>query len=494
MILPIMTISPNFVRDSPWWKSTGLIDADPDLQRFAAAPVRYEHPLPFALDVDAVYTLRGPRQVGKSTLLKRLVRTLLIDHQIVPRRVLYADVEGAGLSTVVRLRNALTSYLSWARTTEPAGRLYVLLDEVTGVKDWGAAIRALYREGALANVTVVATGSHALDLARGGETAPGRRGERSANTAVDWIMMPLSFRDYVTIHVPGVAAALPAIDVFDPRAAAEAAHEIVLHADVLQALFGRYLLTGGYPHAVSEEHATGRVGTGVYTIYRAAITGQMKRAGHQEGMFREIVSWATDHRLGQEFSWNTVSAETDIGSKDTARRYIEDAERLFLWHILYRAQDSDSYAPAFRSPKKLYPADPFAWHVLASWGSGDADPWAASVARVANATLRGHLVEAVAADHFIRAFGRFALYHRTDRGDEEIDLILHRASATARLEIKYRPGSNAKYARHLARRGGGVLATPDELDFDSATNVARVPLYAILAGQAERLSLFPAHA
>ncbi len=485
------SLSPAFVRDSPWWKSPLAIRTDPDLQRLTGAPVRFEHPIPFALDRDAVYTLRGPRQVGKSTLLKRVVRHLIEVLQVAPRRVLYADVEGAGLTSVLRLRNAVTGYIAWARSAEPDARLYLLLDEVTGVNDWGAVIRALYREGSLTNVTVVATGSHALDLARGGETAPGRRGERSVDT-VDWIMMPLSFRDYVTAHAPQTTAALPSIDVFDPQGAAAAAQEIVLHADQLEALFARYLLTGGYPHAMSEEHATGRVSRGVYDIYRSAITGQMKRAGYREGVFREIVSWATDHRLGQEFSWNAISGETDIGSKDTARRYVEDAEALFLWHVLHRAQQPEGPAPAFRSPKKLYPADPFSWHVLASWANGDDDPWAASLERLESPTGRGHLVEAVAADHFIRSFGRFALYHRTDRGDEEIDLVLHRARAVARLEIKSRHGEEAKYARHLAKYGGGLLAVPDTVHYDPKTNVARVPLYAVLAGLAESISLFPA--
>ncbi|MHB2032202.1 MAG: ATP-binding protein [Gemmatimonadaceae bacterium] len=481
---------PAFVRDSPWWKAATAIAADPDLLRMAAASVRFEHPLPFALDRDAVYTLRGPRQVGKSTLLKRVVRLLLEQHGVSPRCILYADLEGAGLTTVVRLRNALTGYVAWARSAAPGARLYLLLDEVTGVKDWGTAIRTLYREGSLTNATVIATGSHALDLARGGETAPGRRGERAVDT-VDWVMMPLSFRDYVAAHDAPLAAVLPAVDVFDPRSAAQAAQEIALHDVELGALFTRYLMTGGYPHAMAEEHAAGRLGRGVYDIYRAAITGQMKRAGHREGLFREIVSWATDHRLGQEFSWNTVSGETDVGSKDTARRYVEDAEGLFLWHILYRAQEADSPTPALRSPKKLYPADPFSWHVLASWASGGADPWAASVERLQNPTILGHLVEAVAADHFIRALGRFALYHRTDRGDEEIDLVLHRARARARLEIKYRPGHDAKYSRHLAKYGGGILAGPEEVRFDAGTNVTYMPLYAVLAGLTAPLSLFP---
>ena len=490
------SLQPTFIRDNPWWKGADQIDTDPDLARLAAGQVRFEHLVPFDLTADAVFSLRGPRQVGKSTLLKRVIRTLLRERGVAPRCVLYTDVEGAGITTHLRLRNAITGYLTWARSTVGAdARLYLFLDEVTGVKDWGTAIRNLYREGSLANVTVVATGSHALDIAKGGETAPGRRGER-AIAHPDWIMMPLAFRDYITAHNPTLAARLPVVDPFDPRRAHEAAAEMQLYQDDILALFDRYLLTGGYPHSMSEEAEHSRVGSGAYRIYREAIIGQMRRAGHDTGPFREIVSWAAHRYLGQEFSWSDVSSDTEIGSKDTARRYMENAERLFLWHVLYRAQDARNPTPSIKSPKKLFPADPFAWHVLAGWAAGERDEWAGSLNRLADPTLRGGFVESVAGDHFIRAHGRFALYHRADRGQgttEEIDFVLHKGGVQALIEVKYRLKLKPVHWKHLAQYGGGVIATPDHLEWRENDKVAAMPLAYVLAGTGQPLSLYPAH-
>lgn len=488
-------LKPEFIKDNPWWASVEKIDVDEDLVRYRTAPVRFQHTTPFDLQVDAVFTLRGPRQVGKSTLLKRAIHSLLRDRGVAPRSVLYTDVEGAGLTTPVKLRNALEGYITWARSAlGPETRLYLFLDEVTGVKDWGTALRTLYRRGALTGVTVVATGSHALDLARGGEIAPGRRGERAVDE-LDWIMMPLAFRDYIAAHDPGLAAVLPTLDLFDARQAYEAATELQLHQEPMLALFDRYLTTGGYPHSMSEEAEKGTVGAGAYRIYRDAITGQMRRAGHDAGPFREIVAWAADGRLAQEFTWTDVSGGTEIGSKDTARGYIEDAERLFLWHVLYRAKSVAERAPALRSPKKLYPADPFAWHVLASWAAGDTDPWAGSLARLGDPTLRGAFVEAVAGDHFIRGLGRSVLYHRGDQGQgttEEIDFVLHRGGARALVEVKYRRRVKPIHWKHLAQYGGGIIATPDRLEWQESDRVAAIPLSYLLAGAGDRLTLYPA--
>lgn len=487
---------PTFIRDNPWWKAVGEIDRDPDLLRFNQASVRFEHAMPFDFDADAVFSLRGPRQVGKSTLLKRAIQHLLHIRAVPPRCILYTDVEGAGLSTHLRLRNAISAYLTWARTSEAADRrLYLFLDEVTGVKDWGIAIRTLHREGVLTNVTVIATGSHALDLAKGGETAPGRRGEHAV-ADLDWIMMPLAFRDYIAAHKPELAVALPTIDLFTPHDAYVAAEQIQLYQDDISALFTRYLMTGGYPHAMSDEQSSGRIGAGAYRIYRDAMIGQMRRAGHDSSPFREIVSWAADNHLGQEFGWSDVSGATEIGSKDTARRYIEDAERLFLWHVLYRAQAVADPSIAIRSPKKLFAADPFAWHVLAAWAAGETDAWAGSLTRLGNPTYRGGFVESVAGDHFLRGFGRFALYYRADKGQgktEEIDFVLHREQQQARVEVKFRTQIKSSHAKHLAKHGGGILATPDDLAWRAADNVAVIPLPYVLAGARERLSLYPAH-
>jgi uncharacterized protein len=486
-----IVLAKELIRDNPWWRRAEEIRQDADLVRLREKAVRFEHPVPFDLDADAVYTLRGPRQVGKSTLLKRIAQQLLLERGVAARNVMYFDVEGAGISTTVALQEVVSGYLDWVRTSDAEGRVYLLLDEVTGVTDWGSFVRVLFRRGALDQVTILVTGSHALDIKRGGEMAPGRRGE-GAELPLDWIMMPLSFRDYLAAHAPETEAALPSLDLFEPALAHAAAQELEFHAEVIRPLFERYLLTGGYPHATATEQATGRIPPTVYQLYRQAIVGQMRRAGHRESHFREIVSWAADGRLGREFSWRDVSAETDIGSKDTARVYVEDAEAMFLWHVFYRSQSPDEAAPALRSPKKLYPADPFSWHVLASWAAGDADPWADVMERVATPIIRGELVESVVADHLRRRFGSFALYYRATRGDEEIDFVVHAGNRKARVEVKYQARIVSRNWEALAKYGGGVLATLDRLEWQAAANVACIPLSTLLAGFAEPASLFPA--
>src|SRR5262245_23413747 len=103
-----------FARQNRWWLDAAEIGRDRHLRRLGEAPLRWEPPLPFRFEQDAIYTLRGPRQVGKSTVLKRQIEALLTEGWP-SRRLLYLDVELAGLDSAADLIAAIRSYLDSER-------------------------------------------------------------------------------------------------------------------------------------------------------------------------------------------------------------------------------------------------------------------------------------------------------------------------------------------------------------------------------------------
>jgi len=74
MSLPIELTDQN-----PWWRDKTAIDQDRSIAAWKASNVpwnpRLQHT--FQLDTDLVYTFRGPRQVGKTTLTKLMIKDLL---------------------------------------------------------------------------------------------------------------------------------------------------------------------------------------------------------------------------------------------------------------------------------------------------------------------------------------------------------------------------------------------------------------------------------
>jgi len=111
-----------------------------------------------------------------------------------------------------------------------------------------------------------------------------------------------------------------------------------------------------------------------YQMYREAIIGEFTRAKYREGYLREVINWIAGH-LGQEFDSRGIAADTDIGSKDTARHYVEHLAETYVVDIAYRTNSLDHPAPAFRAPKKVHAIDPLVFHLIRSWAGGDPDPW-----------------------------------------------------------------------------------------------------------------------
>ena len=112
---------------NPWWSDPRRLDDDPHLEALADQPVAWTPRLAhlFRLGADRVYTLRGPRQVGKTTLVKLLLRRLLREEGVDPRAVLYFScdlVRGAR-----ELDDLVETYLRWQAPFD-LDRRYLFLD------------------------------------------------------------------------------------------------------------------------------------------------------------------------------------------------------------------------------------------------------------------------------------------------------------------------------------------------------------------------------
>ena len=74
---------------NPWWSDAQAIQRDRHLRALASSP--FQRPIllldQLQLDAPIVYTLRGPRQVGKTTTVKLLIRKLL-DQGVAPTHIL----------------------------------------------------------------------------------------------------------------------------------------------------------------------------------------------------------------------------------------------------------------------------------------------------------------------------------------------------------------------------------------------------------------------
>lgn len=442
-------------RQNRWWVDPAAISTDRHLVRLASSPLQWKPGLPFRFEHDAIYTLRGPRQVGKSTVLKRQVEALLSAGWSA-RKILYLDVELAGIEHGRDLVAAIRSYLDAERPLLKPNdeRMALLLDEVTRAANWAGALRGLVDNDELRNVTLIATGSHTRDLRQGGERLPGRRG---GGSELDLELLPLGFREYVELVEPTLP--LPAVvEGLNRDEVSAGSRERAAVRPRLVAVFQRYLATGGFLTAINDEAGIGGVRAETYQLYREAIIGEFVRAGLRESYLRQVVNWLAAH-LGQEFDARGIAADTDIGSKDTAQNYVQHLVATYVAGVFYRTPSLQRLSPAFRAPKKIHAVDPLFWHLVRAWAASDPDPWSATITSLAHPDDVGHLVESVMALHLRRAYGDRVYYWRPD-AQREIDFVWEPRQGEALLaEVKYQPKVDDADARTLARAGGGLIAS-----------------------------------
>lgn len=125
-----------------------------------------------------IVLIRGPRQVGKTTLQQQLIDEL-IKSRVDPRRILRVQFDE--LPSLAGLSDQILSICRWfenrilgstfnqaAHQRKPA---YLLLDEVQNLSDWAPQLKALVDHNTL---KVLVTGSSALRIEAGRDSLAGR--------------------------------------------------------------------------------------------------------------------------------------------------------------------------------------------------------------------------------------------------------------------------------------------------------------------------------
>ncbi len=164
-----------YLRDAnPWWEGKpGRVL--PPYRRSAFHVLRRKLESGLAPAV----ALRGPRQVGKTTLQEQIIDHLLRDEGLDPRRILRVQFDE--IPTLRGLNEAVLQIVRWyenrvlqqslneaAHAGKPA---YVFLDEVQNLADWAPQLKSLVDHHSL---RVLVTGSSALRIEAGRDSLAGR--------------------------------------------------------------------------------------------------------------------------------------------------------------------------------------------------------------------------------------------------------------------------------------------------------------------------------
>jgi len=391
---------------NPWWSKPSL---GPD-KRFIQREVF--HKLLDALDYNGVLALVGPRRVGKTTAMKQLIWHLL--DTVEPVRILYFSMDAVKREEIIIRRIYDLYYRNILKQVPGEGdKVYIFLDEVQKIEDWGDEVKSLHDRGY--PVKFIVTGSSAMNIMKGsGESLVGR---------IDILrVFPFSFREFLKYENIETRILSPFDLSYPPD------------AEMIKIFFDKYALIGGYPELypmAGQERIRDYIKTILdLTFYRDIINlFEVKRPDVLEGMFYSFVK-----ESGNVINYHTLT--NNLNTKyETVKTYIEYLVNSFFISRSYLY--SKSTLKSFRKNPKIYAGDNAFFQLT------DAK--------------EGLMIETAVYNH-LKHLG-FELFYWQNKARLEVDIVLQTSFGLLPVEVKY--GNNVSKSDLK-----GLLACMNELSSD----------------------------
>jgi len=443
-------------QQNPWWFREELIREDEKISDFDQETFQYIPPLlsAFPENTDAVLTLRGPRQIGKSTTLKLLIRKLLLENRLPRKNIFYFSLDR--IEDFNQLYDLLECYFRNVRHGQKRERLYLFLDEISFVREWQRAIKAMADNGRLKNTTILLSGSNLLDIRGGAERMPGRRGKLAK---LDYEQLPLTFAEFIRLKEPE-------IDLLSREG-------LAFYQDTLLHGFEEFLLTGGFPLAINLFYNSGHVSSWVYQLYLSWIEGDIGRAGKLERNLYQIMSRVIAHQA-TPVSWLGLGREAGIASHATVQEYVEILEKMYVLQVVPFI-DLSSGTARYRKNRKIYFQDPLIFHCFSGKNSGIGDGFYTESRRFLNNPAdKSKLVESVVGVHLKRYLGECYYW----QGKKEIDFVVAGGNKLHFIEVKYQEQaklSDFKWLDKTLPKGARLLVTTKH-QTKNASGIRMIPI------------------
>lgn len=420
----------DLVAQNPWWADKTSIYEDEKVR----SALKREHKLLYDFE-EGNFLIVGPRQVGKTTYLKLLVRNLV--ERVNPRNIMYFACD------LLKNDEAIVDVVRTFDSLAGGGQKYVFLDEVTFVDGWERAVKFLLDSPLLKDKCLHVTGSSSIGLKR--ERFPGRRIKAKE-------FMPLSFRGFCELFgSDGLKQALRGAKLpkLGPKAVFGFGKELIAFVDEAVKLFNLYVRSGGYPRAFFELVEEGGIEDDTYRACLDSTVFDMTKLGRSEKISASVLLGVL-RKYGSKFSLNSLAKEMEIGSHLTVRDYLELMEGLCILRS-YHQVDLTKKVVLYRKERKVYFTDPFLCQTFS---------------RMLNFKLeQAQLVEGIVGEHLRRRFGE-VYFHS---GKREVDFVC----GDVGIELKWQERTSIKDFPKVGLRDK-ILLSKRNLDYADEHNLATI--------------------
>jgi hypothetical protein len=332
----------NLNEANPWWGDRLWHEKDFHLENLRKQKIFWRYKIFDSFD-EGIYSLRGPRQVGKTTFIKEKIKGILQDTD--PKNVLFFSCDNINKQ---ELEEIINLFLDSSDDREK----FIFLDEIPFVNEWELVIKHFYDSGKFRKCFVLLCGSNLLDIKRSVERLPGREGKGKRH----FIMQPLSFKEYLQ-------AIGTKIELFKNEKKDLA--NLRINFKKINNAFLDYLLTGGFLKIINEYHETKKISDSSYDVYLKWIIGDLTKFGLTEKYAKQILRRVME-TYTSEVSWSSLHSGTDIDTHNTTSKYSQALEDMFILNIIYK-MEYNKKIPDYPKSKKIYISDPFLISCAYKW-------------------------------------------------------------------------------------------------------------------------------
>lgn len=389
------------------------------------------------LNEPGIYTLSGARQIGKTTLLKQWMLSLL-ERGVAPNQICF--LSGELISDYHVLLNELQAILT---EVSPEILSYIIIDEVTYIKDWDKAIKYAADAGLFRNSIILLSGSDMVLLQSARMRFPGRRGLADIQ---DYHLYPLSFREFLQLKTVPIEL------------------ENIVQ---INAMFNEYLQHGGYLTAINNLAKFNTINNATLATYSDWIRGDVLMRGKQERHLKEILA-AIIKCYGSQVTWHSLADFLSIEHPATVADYIEILSSMDAVFVQYALLE-DKLTAAPKKARKVMFTDPFIYHAIKFWLTPSENAYASQILPdIEDTIISSQLVESIVVTHFQRFYPTYYI-----KAEGEIDVAYLVQGRFWPIEIKWRNQLRPKGLKQLLKYPNAIIWAKQ----NNSTTIDSIPVF-----------------
>ena len=380
------------------------------------------------LDRKEIVAIKGPRQSGKTTLLRILKEYLINQKRVSPNNVIYVTFEDRDILDAFSKdpREYINSYLSRARALNE--RFYFFIDEFQYLEEGGQKLKLLY--DTYESIKFIITGSSSLEIT-------GHTSQYLVGRVFSFYLYQFSFGEYLQAMPKNLQNAYE--DSYKRiRDFLDKGKSFSIKEDIFAKDFNRYLenfvVFGGYPEVIKTRDIEAKkiILKNIYDTYITKDIIGLLRIKDISG-FRLVVSLLAN-QIGNLLNMHTLASDSRSYFRQL-RHYLSVLEETFIIRNL--KPYFKNIATEIKKNPKIYFVDTG----LRNWTVNNFNKFEirADV---------GSLVENVVLASFYQKQEEEIRYWRT-LGQAEVDFILKLPDKVIPIEVKYSPLKLPEITRSL---------------------------------------------